>query len=144
MRWIITLANFFDISSPLIMLKIFACVLIFSSMTWTRVGGDNFFHDFDEGRYCSLPHITKIRHPLHNLGEEIILPSVWSFSGFLFHFLENSWCREQSFKTVIEKYLVESDYFDTGMGRALLQTAGLSVLTPLWMFLVGKYNLDRR
>ena len=39
---------------------------------------------------------------------------------------------------------MESDYFDTGMGRALLQTAGLSVLTPLWMFLVGKYNLDRR
>lgn len=85
-----------------------------------------------------------IRHPLHNLGEEIILPSVWSFSGFLFHFLENSWCREQSFKTVIEEYLVESDYFDTGMGRTLLQTAGLSVLTPFWMFLVGKYNLDRR
>lgn len=126
-------------------------------MIWTRVGGDNFFHDFDECRYCSLPHITKIqisfgscgshygiRTSQHNLGEEIILPSVWSFSGFLFHFLENSWCREQSFKTVIEEYLVESDYFDTGMGRALLQTAGLSVLTPLWMFLVGKYNLDRR
>lgn len=58
--------------------------------------------------------------------------------------VEDSWCKSQSFKTVIEEYPVESDYFDTGAGRSLLKTAALSVLTPLWMFLVGKYNLDGR
>lgn len=57
---------------------------------------------------------------------------------------EESWCEEQSFETKIEEYYVRSNFLDSFLGRVFLRTTIASVLTPFWMFVVGKYNLDRR
>ncbi|XP_078347668.1 uncharacterized protein LOC144632802 isoform X2 [Oculina patagonica] len=58
--------------------------------------------------------------------------------------IANSWCKEQSFKTVIKEYHVKTDFFNSSLGRILLKTTITSVLTPVWMFIVGRYNLDGR
>lgn len=64
-------------------------------------------------------------------------------SVFISPYLANTWCKEQ-FKTVVKEYHVKKDFLDTSKGRALLTTTLLSLLTPICMFLIGKYNLEGR
>ncbi|KAJ7340310.1 hypothetical protein OS493_003043 [Desmophyllum pertusum] len=56
--------------------------------------------------------------------------------------IANSWCKAQLFKTVIEEYHVKRDFLKSSLGQALLKTTIMSALTPFWMFIVGRYNLD--